>query len=104
MVKFRFCPACGAIDVHPQPDGTDKCNTCKYVGVAMEGAMDKLNDYRKKLKSGYSPATNAVVSTAPSGSASTNPLIGYTESDPNKKTELKPKKIERRSTDDFEIY
>jgi DNA-directed RNA polymerase subunit M/transcription elongation factor TFIIS len=101
MVKFKFCPACGAIDMHVQPDGNEKCNSCQYSGVAMEGAPDKLNEYRKKLKGGYTP-TSAVTPTE-QGKASANPLIGYTTDQPPKGG-LKPKKVAAKSTDDFEIY
>ncbi|MBS3061505.1 MAG: hypothetical protein J4215_02900 [Candidatus Diapherotrites archaeon] len=105
MVKFRFCPACGAIDMHVQSDGTDKCGTCKYVGTAIEGAPDKLNEYKKKLKNGTAGPQSHNPEPAPgvAPTPSTNPLIGSTTVNQTKKNGL-IEKHKPKATDEFEIW
>lgn len=87
MVKFRFCPQCASLDIQSKDNGQDYCLSCNYVGVAMEGAMDKLDAYRKNLKktSGEMP-----------GKTGAKTSLGFSKPGGFEK----PKK---RSTDDFEI-
>ncbi|GEM_PF-5776920 len=99
MVTFKFCPQCAAIDMQQTPDGLDYCPKCKYSGTALEGAMDKVNAYKTKLKGGPVP-------TAPrTGSRPSNPLIGFTDAK-DKTTSGTPlsKRPAKKQTDDFEIW
>ncbi len=74
----------------------------------MEGAPDKMNEYRKKLKNGtvrpQENQDNPKPNTDSPNTQPRNPLIGATSVDPSQKKPEKPQKISRQTTDDFEIW
>lgn len=48
-MQYKYCPDCARMDILRLPDGRDECKTCRYVGVAREGNLSQINEYKKRL-------------------------------------------------------
>ena len=52
ILKFKYCSNCGSIGDYPVINGLKRCGSCKLVGDPLEGGMDEINSFRKRMKSG----------------------------------------------------
>ncbi|MFH1663572.1 MAG: hypothetical protein ABH986_02045 [archaeon] len=60
QVSFRFCPACGSVNLKPQIYGMGKdavalspmmrCTDCGFYGFVFDGTPEFLKEFREKLK------------------------------------------------------
>ncbi len=79
------------MDIKRLPDGRDECLTCHYVGVAREGNISQINEYRKRMQA----MGNANTGMPSQGPAPPRPLKPGTSEDLKKKLEsLKGKQFE----------
>ncbi|MDO8627878.1 MAG: hypothetical protein Q7K42_05410 [Candidatus Diapherotrites archaeon] len=51
-MQFKYCSNCGNIGDFATTNGLRRCSSCKYVGDPLEGGMDEINTFRKKMRSG----------------------------------------------------
>ena len=80
------------MDLKRLPDGTDECLACHFKGIAREGNIQQINEYRKRL----GPVTGGGKESLPSQTgAPGKPLKPGTQEDLKKRLEsLKSKQFE----------
>ena len=48
-MKFKYCSNCGSIGEYATINGLKRCSSCKLIGNPLEGGMDEINAFRKKM-------------------------------------------------------
>jgi hypothetical protein len=90
IMKFKYCPQCGSMDIKVNALRQETCERCRYTGPMNEGAMDEINRFQKNLKSGSR------------GNLNKTEFFPKKE-DSSSQLKEKMKSLKGKSTDDFEI-
>lgn len=60
LVKLKYCPECGSLQIQALAFGQERCSSCQYTGEMKEGAPDEINAFKRGLKK--SPSVNEILS------------------------------------------
>jgi len=60
LVKLKYCPECGSLQIKQLAFSQEKCGSCNYTGEMKEGAPDEINAFKQRLKK--NPSASEILS------------------------------------------